>query len=536
MEYFYCNKLIMLTGKNYIGYTLSAQGDTSYTTQNPATGTAIPQQFFLATLQEKDEAASIAAKAFAVYVNMPGNHKADFLESIAQHILLQGDALIDCAANESGLPAARLIAERGRTITQLQLFAQLLREGSWVNACIETAMPQRQPLPKPDIRRMQTPLGSVVVFGASNFPFAYSAAGGDTASALAAGCPVIVKAHPAHPGTDEMVTQAIISAAKATNMPDGVFSLLHCDEPTAIALVTHAAIRAVGFTGSRKGGMAIYNAAVNRAQPIPVYAEMSAVNPMILLPGAIAADGNSIANGLAASVTLGVGQFCTNPGLVFMIADAATNIFLQTLATAVQAVKPATMLSEGIFNNYASGVDRLKKHHAVTLVAAADNFGSGLQGVAHVFTVVQKDFIADISLSHEVFGPATIIILCKDVDEIKEALYGLDGQLTATIHAAATDEAMMNVLIDVMREKAGRLIYGGFPTGVEVCNAMVHGGPFPATTDSRTTAVGAEAMQRFVRPVCYQNFPQHSLPDELKNDNPLQIIRTINGVLTKEPV
>jgi 2,5-dioxopentanoate dehydrogenase len=527
-----------ITGKNIIGSNFSATGSNTFKAANPATSSLLPEVFYNATNEEITGAAQKASEAFTSYNQKSAIEKASFLDAIAEEIMALGDDLINRAITESGLPAARLTGERARTTGQLKMFAQLLREGSWVSACIDTAIPDRQPLHKPDLRRMMEAVGPVVVFGASNFPFAYSAAGGDTASALAAGCPVIVKAHPAHPGTDELVSQAIISAAKKTTMPDGVYSMVHCNNEGAINLVTHPAIKAVGFTGSRNGGMALFNAAVNRSEPIPVYAEMSAVNPVIILPGAAAANGTAIANGLAGSVTLGVGQFCTNPGLVFMVDDAGSQTFLQSLAAAIEKAAPATMLSKGICINYGNGVDRLKTNNAVAVLSkaatAADE--NKTEAVPYVFTVQQKDFIADASLAEEVFGPATTVVLCKSVDEIKDALKTIEGQLTATIHSTEADAAVITPIIDLMKEKAGRLVFGGFPTGVEVADAMVHGGPFPATTDGRTTSVGAAAIQRFVRPVSYQNFPQHLLPDALKDTNPLHILRQVNGVFTKDAV
>lgn len=527
-----------ITGKNISGFQTTATGTSTFQAANPATSSVLPEVFYNATNEEIDAAAKKAAAAFTAYNQKSPAAKAAFLDAIADEIMALGDDLINRASAESGLPAARLTGERARTTGQLKMFAQLLREGSWVSACIDTAIPDRQPLPKPDLRRMMEAVGPVVVFGASNFPFAYSAAGGDTASALAAGCPVIVKAHPAHPGTDELVSQAIISAAKKTNMPDGVYSMVHSNNEGAINLVTNAAIKAVGFTGSRNGGMAIFNAAVNRPEPIPVYAEMSAVNPVIILPGAVAANGAAIANGLTASVTLGVGQFCTNPGLVFMVDDANTKLFLLALTQAVEKTTPATMLSKGISTNYENGVARLKTTASVSVLskASVNAAAEKTEAAACVFTVKQKDFITDASLAAEVFGPATTIVLCNNVDEIKEALKIIEGQLTATLHATDADAAVVSDIVALMKEKAGRLVFGAFPTGVEVADAMVHGGPFPATTDGRTTSVGTAAIQRFVRPVSYQNFPQHLLPDALKDSNPLHILRQVNGVFTKDVV
>ncbi len=544
MGYFYTliyksyfrNSVMKITGENIIGYTSSATGTTTFEATNPATGELLPGTFHQATANEADEIAAKAAAAFKIYSQKSGEEKAIFLEAIVEEIMALGDDLINRAMAETGLPAARLTGERGRTTGQLKLFAQLLREGTWVDARIDTAIPDRQPLPKPDLRSMMIAIGPVMVFGASNFPFAYSAAGGDTASALAAGCPVIVKAHPSHPGTDEMVSRAISSAAKKTNMPDGVFSMLFSDETIAIKLVTDPAVKAIGFTGSRKGGMAIFNAAVNRAEPIPVYAEMSAVNPVILMPDAVAANANGIANGLVASVTMGVGQFCTNPGLVFMVNDDNAAGFLNTLSEGFKNAMPGTMLSANICANYYSGVDKLKSTAAVTALAHSNTAADAAktEALPYVFTVTQKDFIVNKQLSHEVFGPATLIVLCNNVDEIGDILKDMEGQLTATVHATGTDEKQIQPVIDLMKEKAGRVIFGGFPTGVEVCDAMVHGGPFPSTTDGRSTSVGTAAILRFVRPVAYQNFPAHLLPDALKNNNPLHILRKVNGTFTQD--
>ena len=525
---------MQLTGKNFIGNNLSAKGTTSFKAYNPANSEALPENFFLITTEEVDEVTKKASAAFKIYQQKTAEEKALFLETIAKEILALGDDLISRAATESGLPFARLIGERNRTTGQLHLFAQMLREGSWVGARIDTSITDRQPIPKPDLRQMQIPLGPVMVFGASNFPFAYSAAGGDTAAALAAGCPVIVKAHPAHPGTDEMVSFAIISAAKKTNMPDGIYSMVFCDESTAIQLVTHPVIKAIGFTGSRKGGMAIFNAAVNRPEPIPVYAEMSAVNPVILMPGAVAANATTIANGFAASVTMGVGQFCTNPGLVFMVEDDNAKVFLNTLSDAIKNITPATMLSKNILANYNRGVEQLKTLATVTAQSSNEADGTKNEAAPFIFTVAQKDFIENKNLANEVFGPASLIVLCKNTAEIYAALQQAEGQLTSTIHASAEDENALQPFIDLMKEKAGRIIFGGYPTGVEVCDSMVHGGPFPATTDSSSTSVGSAAVLRFVRPVAYQNFPQHLLPDALKDKNPLKILRMVNGEYTTE--
>jgi NADP-dependent aldehyde dehydrogenase len=543
MGYFYIilnhistDKCMNITGKNFIGYTISAAGTNSFQTVNPATGQSLPGQFYLITEQEATAVAAKAAAAFKIYSKKSAEEKAVFLDTIADEITAAGDDLINRAMEETGLPNARLTGERARTTGQLKMFAKLLREGSWIDARIDTAIPTRMPLPKPDLRHMLIPVGPVMVFGASNFPFAYSAAGGDTASALAAGCPVILKAHPLHAGTDEMVAQAIISAAKKTNMPDGVFSLVFSDEKTAIQLVKDTAVKAIGFTGSRKGGMAIFNAAVNREEPIPVYAEMSAVNPVILMPAAVAANATGIAQNFAGSVTMGVGQFCTNPGLVFMVDDSNAKTFLNSLSESIEKAAPATMLSKNICTAYTDGIEKLKSMAALSAQSALPAQSDKTEAAPCIFTVAQKDFIANKNLSHEVFGPVSLIVLCQTVDEICQALQNLEGQLTATVHASADDEKYLQPVIDLMKEKAGRILFGGFPTGVEVCDAMVHGGPFPATTDARSTSVGTAAILRFVRPVAYQNFPQQLLPEALKNENSLNILRLVNGTFSRDAV
>ena len=527
-----------MKGKNIIGFSLSAESTTTFQATNPSTGDLLPGDFYLATTNEINSVAAKAATAFKIYSHKSGEEKAVFLETIAEEIMALGDDLLNRAMAETGLPLARLTGERGRTTGQLKLFAQLLREGSWVQARIDSAIPDRQPLPKPDLRYMMVPLGPVMVFGASNFPFAYSAAGGDTASALAAGCPVIVKAHPSHPGTDEMVSAAIISAAKKTNMPDGVFSMIFCDEADAINMVTNPAVKAIGFTGSRKGGMAIFNAAVHRETPIPVYAEMSAVNPVILMPAAVASNAIGIAQGLVGSVTMGVGQFCTNPGLVFLVDDDNAKVFLNTLADSISKSLPGTMLSKNICANYKKGIDTLKNTASVTSLAesAVSINTNKTEAAPNVFTVSQHDFIANKELSQEVFGPATLVVLCKNIDGISEILTQMEGQLTATVHATTDDEIVLAPIIALMKEKAGRIIFGGFPTGVEVCDSMVHGGPFPSTTDGRSTSVGSAAIERFVRPVAYQNFPQQFLPDALKDNNPLHILRLVNSVWSRHAI
>lgn len=457
--------------------------------------------------------------AFPLYSALTPTARANFLDAIAEEIMAIGDTLIDTGCAESGLPVARITGERGRTCGQLQLFARLLREGSWVDARISG-----------NIRRMLIPLGPVAVFGASNFPLAFSTAGGDTASALAAGCPVVVKAHPAHPRTHQLVASAVLRAAARTGMPEGVFSSLELSNEDAVALVENPVIQAVGFTGSRKVGMILYKAATSRPQPIPVFAEMSSINPVVLLEGALAERAESIAQGLAASVTLGVGQFCTNPGLVLLIDSPAADAFARTFAEKFAAAAPGRMLHAGIQAAYDKGIAALQGVSGVTEIARG---GAG-EGQPYAFSVNASAFMRDPRLSDEVFGPTTLLVRCKDEAQLLEVLHSLEGQLTATVHAGASDKALLAQVTGLLVRLAGRVIYGGFPTGVEVCDAMQHGGPFPSTTDVRATSVGTAAILRFVRPVAYQDFPADLLPEALQDANPLGIMRTVNGILTRE--
>ncbi len=527
-----------ITGKNIVGYKLSARGTKSFKAFNPSTATSLPEDFYYATREEIDEILELSAKAFMAYKLKSGKEKAGFLEAIADEILALGDELIQRCVAESGLPVDRITGERGRTIGQLKLFAELLKEGSWLNARIDTAIPDRQPIPKPDLRRIDIPIGSVLVFGASNFPLAFSTAGGDTASALAAGCPVIIKAHPSHPGTNDLISGAILKAAKKTGMPEGVFNMFYAANEETIRVVTHPAIKAVGFTGSRSGGMAIFKAAMERKDPIPVYAEMSAINPVVVLPKAIEERSEALATGLAGSITLGVGQFCTNPGISFLLKSEATDSFLEVLAAKLKAAAPGTMLNQNICKSYKQGVDRLKAVEKVTVIAEAVTPADldKTQAQPVLFAVEAHEFITNQDLKDEVFGPSALIVLCKDEKELHAALQSLDGQLTATIHAGTGETADLTALVNILTQKAGRVLFGGFPTGVEVSAAQHHGGPFPATSDARTTSVGTAAIDRFVRPVAYQNFPNQMLPEELKNENSLKIMRLVNGDYTKEAV
>lgn len=503
----------------------------------PARNEPLPDDFTNVSVEQANRAVERAAAAFEVYSKLHPIQRADFLDAIATELEALGDVLIERAVLESGLPTGRISGERGRTTGQLRLFANLLREGSWVDARINPALPDRQPVPRPDLRSMLIPLGPVVVFGASNFPLAFSVAGGDTVSALAAGCPVVFKAHPSHPGTSSLVGEAITKAAQKTDMPAGVFSLLHADLDVAQTLVAHPSIKAVGFTGSRRGGLALLKIAQERPEPIPVYAEMSAVNPVVILPGSIEANAVSVAEGLAASVTLGVGQFCTNPGLVFLLDSPQTDAFLEALASKTKASSPATMLNAGIQHAYQKGVQHNRVIPGVRVLAESEQEAddSRTEGRPTILTTTAPQFLCSPSLSEEVFGPSSLVVVCQTEAELADCLNGLEGQLTATLYATPDELSQSSVdWVSVLQSKVGRLLFGGFPTGVEVCEAMTHGGPFPATTDGgRSTSVGTGAILRFVRPFTYQSFPDALLPLALQNANPLGIWRLVDGRLTK---
>lgn len=520
-----------LTGHNLIGKDQSAIGK-PFIAKNPATNTSLEPEFYEATGSEITQAILKASLAFDQYRAVSGAERAAFLEGIVNEILVMGDDLIKRCMEETALPEARIIGERMRTVNQLKLFAGLLREGSWVDARIDRAIPDRQPLPKPDIRHMLIPLGPVGVFGASNFPLAFSVAGGDTVSALAAGCPVVFKAHPLHPGTSELVGCAIIQAAKRSGMPDGVFSLVHGASPAVgKAIVLHPQITAIGFTGSYQGGKALFDLANERPVPIPVYAEMGSSNPVFILPGALKENAEILSKGLVNSINMGVGQFCTNPGLVITQNSQHSDQFVASMKAHTEGAPAGTMLGEGLRSNYESGIDRLIKDGAKTLAKGKP----GEQGSvsSHLLMVSAQDFIQNQELSKEVFGPSSLIVKAADKHELLKLAEGLEGHLTATIHGTMEDLTAYMELIRILERKVGRIIYNGYPTGVEVCHSIVHGGPFPSTTASHTTSVGTNAIKRFVRPVCYQDFPPSMVPDELKDDNPLNIWRLVDGEMVR---
>jgi NADP-dependent aldehyde dehydrogenase len=498
---------------------------------NPATHAEMEPAFGLATADDLAAACLLAEQAFDAYRAVPLEQRARFLETIAEKILAIGPILIERAGAESGLPAARLEGERGRTVNQLRLFAKVVRDGYFLEATLDSALPQRTP-PRPDLRMRKVPLGPVAVFGASNFPLAFSVAGGDTASALAAGCPVVVKAHNAHLGTSELVAKAVRDAAEECGMPEGVFSMV-IGEGNQIGgdLVKHPAIKAVGFTGSRGGGLALMRIAAARKEPIPVYAEMSSINPVYLLPGALAQGGAKLAQGFVDSLTMGVGQFCTNPGLVIGLAGEQLDAFAAAAAEALQLKPAGTMLTAGIHQAYTSAIEGRTGIEGLELLARGSAEGAGCAAQAALYRCDAATFLATPALEDEIFGPASVLIVCQNEAEILEVTRHLEGQLTATVHASQADHGIAGSLLPVLERKVGRILFNGFPTGVEVSHAMVHGGPFPATSDSRTTSVGATAIERFLRPVCYQDVPADLLPDALRDDNPLGLARIVDGEL-----
>lgn len=522
-----------ITGENLIGATsLMGQG-MPFRAFSPLEACEIEPVFYSADKAEVDQACALAEAAFDVYRYTTPAQRASLLNAIADNITGIGSQLIERAMMESGLPAARLEGERNRTINQLRMFADLVLEGSWIDARIESAMPERQPLPRPDLRMQSIPLGPVAVFGASNFPLAFSVAGGDTASALAAGCPVIVKGHPAHPGTSELVGRAIQAAVERCRLPAGVFSLLTgAGNELGAALVSHPTIQAVGFTGSRQGGLALMALAVRRPQPIPVYAEMSSINPVFLLPEALAVRAEKIAEGFVDSLALGAGQFCTNPGIVIGPAGEAFDRFCTAAASHVAKRPAVTMLTKGIHEAYARGVARLQAHPQLQLLARGVA-GGKCMGSPALFRTSAKHFSASPELSEEVFGASSILVACNDLREMLDVAAQLEGQLTATMHLEQADVDSAKRLLPILERKAGRILVNGFPTGVEVSPAMVHGGPYPATSDARTTSVGTAAILRFARPVCYQDMPQALLPTALRDGNPMNIWHRHDGDLVR---
>ena len=525
----------MITGKNYIGNTLSAKGSKTYKTFNPQLNAENKTTFFEATSEELNAAVTLAKEAFEIYSSIPRSNKAKFLNTIADEILALDNELIEMYMLESGLPEGRANGERGRTVGQLRMFADLVQQGSWVEATIDTGDPDRTPAPKPDLRKMMVPIGPVVVFGASNFPLAYSTAGGDTAAALASGCPVIVKSHPMHSGTGELVASAVIKAAKKTDMPDGVFSNLNSSGiEVGVQLVQHPQVKAVGFTGSIKGGRALFDLAAKREEPIPVFAEMGSINPVIILPEALATKKESWAKTYAGSITLGSGQFCTNPGLLLGIKSANLNEFITQLATEIVKIDPTCMLHPNIYKAFKSNKEKAISQEAIEVAADYDAATPKNYGRQSVTTVDGKTFLNNPTLHQEVFGPYSIVVQCANAEELEAIINRLEGQLTGTVISEGTDAEKYQNQINALKNRVGRIIFNGVPTGVEVCPAMQHGGPYPASTDSRFTAVGIHSIKRWIRPFSYQDWPDNLLPKELQDGNPLKITRVVNGRITED--
>ncbi len=533
----------MITGSQLLGRRSDAQsadGATPATDAEvatfqaiqPDTGTTFPELFHEASDDEIDRAMTLAAAAHPHFEQAGRHRRAALLEAIAQEIEDLGAPLLERASGETGLPLARLEGERGRTCGQLRLFAQVIRDGSYLDLRIDHADPERQPIPKPDLRTMQRALGPVVVFGASNFPLAFSVAGGDTASALAAGCPVVVKAHPHHPGTSEMVGRAILRAVRGLDLPEGTFSLVQGrGHQVGAALVQHPDTRAVGFTGSLTGGRALFDLANQRPNPIPVYAEMGSTNPVFLLPRQLASSAEDLASGLAASITLGAGQFCTNPGIVVFVSSSQADVLTRALTEHLQKLPSATMLHAGIRSGFEAGVAEAVNQPGVETLVRNEN--PGRCGVRPTLLGLSAStFLQQRVLHEEVFGPCTMLVACQDRDEMLAVAASLVGQLTATVHGTDQDLAATGELLEILTQRVGRLLFGGYPTSVEVTDAMVHGGPYPATTHSQSTSVGTAAIRRFTRPVCWQNAPASALPEVLRDDAPAGLRRLVDGTWT----
>ncbi len=527
----------MITGKNHIGFDLSSEGTVTYKTFNPLINLENEQVYTEASDAEVDRAVALASTAFKEFRTVDTSKKAEFLDTIADEILALDDALVQVYCSETGLPEGRAKGERGRTVGQLRVFADLVREGSWVDATIDTEQPERTPFPKVDLRKMMVPIGPIVIFGASNFPLAYSTAGGDTAAAFAAGCPVIVKSHPMHAGTGELVASAIIKAALKTGMPNGVFSNLNSSGiNVGVQLIKHPGVKGVGFTGSIRAGRALFDLASQREEPIPVFAEMGSVNPVVAMPSALLEKGNEWAKQYAGSITLGAGQFCTNPGLIFGIKSTTLDSFIETLGEEIEQVAPICMLHPNIHDNFEKGKATLSSQGGVSVAASYEGAVSPNYGTQKVLTVNGANFLKNPTLHKEVFGPFSVIVQCADMKELITIISGLEGQLTGTILGNDQELESNPILIETLQGRVGRIIFNGVPTGVEVCPSMQHGGPYPASTDSRFGAVGIHSIKRWVRPFAYQNWPDRTLPNALKNSNPLKISRLVNNKSTKDAI
>lgn len=521
----------MFNGAILVGAS-ERQGGAPFFAIDPSTGAKGEVAFHNASAADVADACALADAAFESFSTLTPDARAAFLEAVADGIMAIGDLLITTAMSETGLPRGRLEGERGRTVGQLRLFAGYVRQGDWLDATIDKALPERQPLPRSDLRRVNQSVGPVAVFGASNFPLAFSVAGGDTASAFAAGCPVVVKGHPAHPGTGELVARAIAAAVRSCGLHEGVFSYLPgTTNDLGGALVADPRIKAVGFTGSRGGGLALMKIAAERAEPIPVYAEMSSINPVVLLPGALAARAEALGTAFVGSLTLFSGQFCTNPGLVVALDSPDLDRFVASAAEALSGNAAQVMLTPGIHAAYEKGVAALSGAEGVTTVARGVA-GDGVNRGQHALFATSGDrFRANPALAHEVFGSSSILVKCASVEEMIATIADLEGQLTATLQMEESDQADAARLLPTLSRKVGRVLANGWPTGVEVTHAMVHGGPFPSTSDGRSTSVGTLAMMRFLRPVCYQDVADAVLPPALQAANPWQLNRRVEGRL-----
>ncbi len=526
-----------LTGSHFIACEAVPSRGATFHAVDPTTGANLGPAFADADASVVASACDAARHAEDAFAAVDGAGRARFLRAIAKEIEALGDRLLDRCARETALPLARLTTERGRTMFQLETFARVAEEGSWVDARIDRADASRKPQPKPDLRAMLVPIGPVAVFGASNFPLAYSVAGGDTASALAAGCPVVVKAHPMHPGTSELVAEAVVRAARSTCMPSGVFSMVHGrSHEVGRALVEHPAIAAVGFTGSKQGGASLFRIAAARERPIPVFAEMGSVNPVFVLPAALAARGAQVGQAVAASALLACGQFCTSPGLVAFVDSDGAESLVTAVESAIAASAPGTMVHADIRSGFERAVEELERHGGMRLLATGrgDGANAATAGRARAYVADAADVLRSNRLREEVYGPAFLLVRCRDLAEMLELARSMDGHLTATVHADAADHAAHAALLPCLQKRVGRIVHNGVPTGVEVCAAMQHGGPWPASSDSRFTAVGARAILRWARSVAFQDAPASALPTALRDGNPLGIWRTVDGALGRD--
>ena len=526
-----------LTGRSLIGFREGTGAGETFYGVDPSNGEKLQPGFTSATAEEVDAAVRLAAEAFETYRSISGRERGAVLRKIAANIEAVAPEAIDRAHRETALPLPRLQGEAARTCGQIRMFADVVEEGSWVQARVDRPIPDRKPIPKPDVRSMLRPLGPVAIFGASNFPLAFSVAGGDTASALAAGNPVIVKAHPAHPGTSELVARAIQESVRVAGLPEGMFSLLFdAGTKVGIELVKHPLIKAAGFTGSRAGGRALMDLAAARAEPIPFFAEMGSTNPLFILPGALRERGETIAAGLHTSFTLGAGQFCTKPGMVFLPQSTESQAFSEKMAKLVSDSNSFHLLTRGICSTFGSAVEKRKSGTAARLIGEASSEASGgFVAQPALFETDATTFMRS-HLQDEIFGPTTLLVHHSNRDQVLQIARSLEGHLTATIHGTEQDLEDFADLISILETKVGRIIFNGFPTGLEVTHAIVHGGPYPATSDGRTSSVGSSAIFRFARPVCYQGFPDEALPEELKNANPLGIWRLLDGEMSRAAV